>query len=131
MAEWFTNIEPTVFTQVQYMLKKKYPKLNCLTTSETVTPAKFPTLYLQEKQSELLQDLTNESVNAVNSTIYIRVWTNTTQTDCKAILADAITELKRFRYNIQSLPTATISDKISFGEIIANRKIGAGDDIAK
>ncbi len=128
---WFSKVESKVFTQIQYMLKKKYPKLNCSTTSQTMTPAKFPTLYLHETQMEIGQDLTNEEVNAVSSTIYIRVWTNTTETECKAILADATLELKRFRYNVQNLPTTTITDKIAFGEIMANRVIGAGDsDIA-
>jgi len=125
--DWFSKVESKVFTQIQYMLKKKYPKLNCSTTSETITPAKFPTLYLHETQSEYGRDLTNESVNAVNSTIYIRVWTNTTETDCKAILADATLELKRFRYNVQNLPTTTMSNKIAFGEIMANRIVGGGD----
>lgn len=124
---WFTEIESTVFTQLQYMLKKKYPKLNCSTTSETMTPAKFPTLYLHETQAEKGQDLTNDNVNAVSSTIYVRVWTNTTETECKAILADATAELKRFRYNVLNLPTTTITDKIAFGEIMANRIVGSGD----
>jgi hypothetical protein len=26
---WYSGIEATVFTQLQYMLKKKYPKLTC------------------------------------------------------------------------------------------------------
>lgn len=124
---WFSSIEPTVFTQVQYMLKKKYPKLNCLTTSETITPSKFPTLYLYETQMERGQDLTNETVNAVSSTVYIRVWTNTTEKECKAILADATMELKRFHYNVLNLPTPKITDKIVFGEIMGNRIVGSAD----
>lgn len=128
---WFKSIEPKVFTQIQYMLKKKYPKLACRTTSETITPAYFPTLYLHETQTETGQDLTNESVNAVNSTIYIRVWTDTTEADCKNILVDATLELKRFNYNVKNLPSTKINDKIAFGEIMANRIIGAGDTIAQ
>lgn len=124
---WFSNIEATVFTQIQYMLKKKYPNLNCLTTSQTETPSKFPTLYLHETQMEAGQDLTNENVNAVSSTVYIRVWTNTTEKECKAILADATAELKRFRYNVLNLPTTTITDKIAFGEIMGNRVVGSAD----
>ena len=128
---WYAGIEATVFTQVQYMLKKVFPKLVCRTTSETVTPSEFPTMYLHETQEEIGQDLYNSDVNAVNSTVYIRVWTNTTEADCREILAQATRELKRFHYNVKNLPTTQITDKIAFGEIMARRVIGGGDDIVK
>lgn len=124
---WYAGIEATVFTQVQYMLKKKYPTLNCNTTSETITPTQFPTMYLHEKQEEVGQDLTNETVNAVNSTIYLRVWTNTTEKECRDILTAASQELKRFHYNVKNLPTTQITDKIAFGEIMARRIVAGGD----
>lgn len=128
---WFAGIEAKVFTQIQYMLKKKYPALECKTTSETVTPAHFPTLYLHETQEETGQDLTNETVNAVISTVYVRVWTNTTENECREILADATQELKRLQYNVKKLPTVTLNSKIAFGELMARRVIGGGDSIAQ
>lgn len=126
---WFSKIESRVFSQIQYMLVKDYPELkgNCRTTSEVMTPAKFPTMYLHETQEEVGQDLTNENVNAVLSTIYIRVWTNTTEAECKQILAKATEELKRFRYNVKNLPTTQISSNIAYGEIMARRIVGSGD----
>lgn len=127
MAEWYSGIEATVFTQLQYMVKKEYADITCKTTSETVTPATFPTLYLHETQEETGQDLYNDAVNAVISTIYVRVWTDTTETECKEILAAASAELKRFRYNVQNLPTTTLTDKIAYGEIMARRVVGSGD----
>lgn len=128
---WYAGIEATVFTQIQYMLKKKYPALTCRTTSEVVTPAQFPTLYLHETQEEVGQDLTNETVNAVISTVYIRVWTNTTEAECREILTKATNELKRLQYNVKNLPTTTLNSKIAFGEIMAKRVIGGGDSIVK
>ncbi len=128
---WYAGIEATVFTQVQYMLKKVFPKLVCRTTSETVTPSEFPTMYLHETQEEIGQDLYNSDVNAVNSTVYVRVWTNTTEADCRQILAQATSELKRLHYNVRNLPTTQITDKIAFGEIMARRVIGGGDEIVK
>jgi hypothetical protein len=67
-------------------------------------------------------------VNAVLSTIYIRVWTNTTEAECKQILSKATEELKRFRYNVKNLPTTQISGNIAYGEIMARRVIGSGDE---
>lgn len=126
---WFSGIESRVFTQLEYMLVKAFPKLkgNCRTTSETMTPAKFPTLYLHETQEEIGQDLTNETVNAVISTVYVRVWTNTTEKECKDILNAATKELKRFHYNVKNLPTPSFSDKIAYGEIMARRVVGDSD----
>lgn len=127
--DWFSKIESRVFTQIQYMLVKDFPSLkgNCRTTSEVITPPKFPTMYLHETQEEIGQDLTNETVNAVLSTIYIRVWTNTTEAECKQILSKATEELKRFRYNVKNLPTTQISSNIAYGEIIARRVVGNED----
>lgn len=127
MSNWYSAIEATVFTQIKYMLLKEYPTLNCTATSETTTPAKFPTLYLHEEQEETGQDLTNETINAVESTISIRVWTDTTESDCRAILTSATEELKRFHYNVKNLPTTKLSNKIAYGEIMAKRIIGGGD----
>ncbi len=132
MAEWFSQIQSKVFTQVQYMLKKKYPKLICTTTNESETPAKFPTLYLHELQPlEVGQDLQNESVNAIKCTIEIQVWTNTTETDCRNILDSAILEMKRFRFNISAMPIVQMSDKIAWGVIRCTRVIGNGDSLAQ
>jgi len=136
MSEWYENIESTLFTQIAYMLKNAdnapFPNLHCRATNEIVTPAQFPTLYLHEEQEETGQDLENQTVNAVNSTVYIRVWTNTTEYDCKEVLRAATKELKRFRYNVKNLPTAQLNNKIAFGEIMAFRVIGNGDtDIVK
>ena len=101
---WYMQIQSKVFTQVSYMMKKKYPSLNCTTKNENGLPATFPTLYLHELAPvEQGQDLTNETVNAVLSTIEIQVWTNTTETE--------------------------VSDKIAWGVIRCRRMIGNGDKI--
>lgn len=132
MAEWFSRIQSKVFTQVQYMLKKQYSKLNCTTKNESETPATFPTLYLHELQPlEVGQDLQNESVNAIRCTIEIQVWTNTTEQDCRNILDSAVAEMKRFRFNISAMPIIQTANKISWGVIRCTRVIGNGDSIAQ
>lgn len=131
MDDWFSKIQGKVFNQVQYMLKKTYPSLKCTTKNENETPADFPTLYLHELQPlEVGQDLTNESVNAIRCTIEIQVWTNTTEADCRKIIASAVNEMKRFRFNISAMPIVQTNDKISWGVFRATRIIGNGDDIA-
>lgn len=134
---WYASILPKVFTQVRYMLLKKYPSLNCTTKNENFSaedgrPSKFPTLYMHELQPvEIGQDLTNESVNAIRCTIEIQVWTNSTEYECRNILNEAVKEMKRFRFNISALPIVETSDQINWGVIRATRNIGASDDIAQ
>lgn len=127
---WYLQVQSKVFTQVQYMMNKKYPKLNCTTKNENGLPAKFPTLYLHELEPiERGMDLTNETVNAVLSTIEIQVWTNTTEDDCRKIMSEAVTQMKKLSFNIIALPEIQMNDKIAWGVMRCRRMIGNGDKI--
>ena len=127
---WYSQIQSKVLTQIQYMMKKKYPKLICTTKNENGIPAKFPTLYLHELQPvESGQDLTNETVNAVFSTFEIVVWTNTTEDDCRKIMSEAVNQMKTMQFNIIAMPIVVTNDKISRGVMRCRRMIGSGDAI--
>ena len=94
-------------------------------------PAEFPTLFLHELAPvELGQDLTNETVNAILATIEIQVWTNTTEDDCRNIIADALNQMKLLKFNVPEMPLVEVSDRISWGVIRCKRTIGNGDEIA-
>lgn len=132
--KWFLNILPFIFTQVDYMLTKRddapYPKLNCTSKSQN-TITQFPTLYLHELQPiEAGNDLVNDGVNAVISTMEVQVWSNVSETECKAILADAVLEMKRFGYSVTMFPDVRTNNKISWGAARFRRTIGAGDTIS-
>lgn len=131
--DWFSKIESTVFTQIEYMMTgcadAPFPGLHCTTKSQT-TITNFPTLYLHELEPvERGQDLDNVTVNAVMSTIEIQVWANTTETDCKSILYKAITEMKRMRFNVIMFPSVTTSNKVAWGVARFRRMIGGGDTL--
>lgn len=112
------------------MLRKKYPDLKCTTKNENGLPAEFPTLFLHELTPvESGQDLENVGVNAVLATIEIQVWTNTTEMDCRQIIADATTEMKALQFNIIAMPVIEMKDKIAWGVIRCRRMIGANDNI--
>ena len=128
---WFLQIQSKVFTQIQYMMKKKYPALNCTTKSENGLPAEFPTLYLHELEPiERGQDLTNETVNAVLSTMEIVVYTNTTEDDCRKIMTEAVEQMKSMYFNIIAMPIVVTNDKISRGVMRCRRMVGNGDKLA-
>ena len=129
---WYLQVQSKVFTQIQYMMKKKYSKLNCTTKNENGLPAEFPTLYLHELDPiERGQDLTNETVNAVLSTIEIQVWTNTTEDDCRKIMAEAVNQMKKLQFNIIGMPFVMTSDKISHGVMRGRRMVGNGDKLVQ
>ena len=131
MDNWYTQIQSRVFTQIQYMLKKKYANLTCTTVNESETPARFPTMYLHELQPlEIGQDLTNESVNAIRCTFEIQVWSNVSEEECRNIINSALNEMKRLRFNISAMPLIQSSNKIAWGVIRCTRVIGNSDDIA-
>lgn len=130
MDDWYLQIQSRVFTQIQYMMKKKYPDLNCTTRNQNGLPAIFPTLFLHELTPvERGQDLTNETVNAVLSTIEIQVWTTTTENNCRQIIGEAVTQMKKLQYNIIGMPIVEEDDKVNWGVIRCRRMIGNGDKI--
>ena len=135
MNDWFSQIESKVFTQISYMLSERsdapFPKLKCTSVSQNEITY-FPTLYLHELQPvEAGMDLTNESVNAVLSTIEIQVWTNTKELDCRNILSAAILEMKQMGFNVTMFPSITTDSKIRWGVARFRRMIGAGDGITQ
>ena len=132
MDSWYMQIQNKVFTQIQYMMQKKYPNLKCTTRNENGLPAEFPTLFLHELAPvEIGQDLTNETVNAILATIEIQVWTNTTEDDCRSIIAEALNQMKLLQFNVPEMPLVEVSDRISWGVIRCKRMIGNGDEIAQ
>ena len=86
----FNEILSRVFTQVTYMLKKKYKNLNSTTKGENVGTATFPTLYMRELPAvEMGNDLENKTINAIMCTIEIQVFTKDDETKCKSTHSSA------------------------------------------
>jgi len=116
---WFSQIESTVFTYLQYELKKKllapYPDLNCTTKSQNTTPSVFPTLYVHALTPvEQAQDLENDEVNAVLATIEIQVFSNRSENESKQIISTAIGLMKDEHWNVTMFPDPQTKDKISY-----------------
>ena len=134
MAEWYADIESTVFTLVQYNLKTRkdapYPNLNCTTASSTDTPAKFPTMYLHELTPlENGQDLENNEVNSILHSIEIKVFSNKSESEVRAIMACAIAEMKKLRYSVTLFPDPTTDNQISSAVARFRRTIAKGDTL--
>lgn len=132
---WFSQIESTTLTYIQYVMKDKvgapYPRLNCTTKSESTTPSEFPTLYLHTLTPiEQGQDFENNEVNAVLSTIEIQVFSNKSEDEAHKIITSAISFMKDLRWNVTMFPDPQTNDKISFC-IARFRKLVTKNDIER
>jgi len=133
MASWYLDIEAEIFSTIEYMLAKRkdapYPNLACTTSNENVTPTTFPTLRLWHTFRGNGFDLEND-MGSIDSTINIKVWTNTKKRDCEAILAEAEKVMREvFHYRCNAFPSAEISNKIVSGQMVCNRTIGTSDQL--
>ena len=133
MDNWFAQIESTVLTYLQYMLCEKtgalYPNLNCTTKSQSTKPSDFPTLYLHSLTPiERDQDLENDAINSVLSTLEIQVFSNQSETEAKKIMTDVVLLMKSLRWSITMLPDPQTNDKISYC-IARFRKLVTESDI--
>lgn len=132
-STWYSQIESSIFTYLQYMMKNKpnapYSRLNCTTKSQSTKPSEFPTLYIHNLNPvEMAQDLENDEVNALLSTIEIQVFSNVSEKEANDIMTTAISLMKKNRWNVTMFPDPQTSDKISYA-IARFRKLVTESDI--
>ena len=133
---WFSTIESTILTTLKYNLTQKllapYPNLKCTTSSqvESMDNVKdFPTLYVHMLPPlEVGQDLTNETVNAINCTFEVEAFSDKSETECSNIIISAIKIMKSLKFNINMFPDPQSADKRYFALMRCNRVIGNADE---
>lgn len=136
---WFTKIEPTILTRLQYYLSEienaPFPDLVCTTTKRNLTETEdtvtgqFPTLYLFTSNVETGNDLDNITVNGVKCTTEITVYDNLSKERCEQIANAALAIMKSMRFNSSKLPLCTEYKNIYLANIICRRIVGAGNEI--
>lgn len=136
---WFTKIEPTILTRLQYYLAEMpnapFPDLVCTTTKRNLTETEeavtgqFPTLYLYVNNAEIGNDLGNESVNGVRCTVQITVYDNVSKEHCEEISTAALMILKSMRFSTPKMPLTTEYKNIYLSSSMNRRIFGAGDGL--
>lgn len=132
---WFSEIESTIYTHLQYRLAGEYdapfPNLNCTTSSQNESlenVSDFPTLYIHMLPPlEIGNDLTNEDVCAINATIELQVFSDKSESECRKIMSSAILEMKVLHFNVAMLPDPQTADKKYYAIARFNRVIASGD----
>lgn len=137
---WFSEIESSVFTILQYELVEKdsapFPELNCTTSSqnETLEGVKdFPALYVHMLPAqETGNTLDNTEISAIRATFELQVYSNKSESECRKILNTCILEMKKLHFNTTIPDPQTVGGKYfaiaRFTRIIAG---GDGDIVPK
>lgn len=122
-------------TIIKYELVQKasapYPNLNCTTSNQVESldnVGDFPTMYIHMlPPDEIGEDLTNETVNAINCTFEIQVFSDKSENECRNIIAAGIQQMKYLHFNVSMFPDPRTIDKKYIAIARVNRVIANGD----
>ena len=132
---WYSEIESTIYTLLQYVLVEKmgapYPTLNCTTSSQNESLENvddFPALYVHLLPPiELGNDLVNEDVAAVRATFELQVFSDASESECREIMNACIREMKKLHFNINMFPDPQTANKKYFAIARFTRVVASGD----
>lgn len=132
---WYSEIESTIFTLLQYVLVEKigapYPTLNCTTSSQNESLENvddFPALYVHLLPPvEMGNDLYNEDIAALRATLELQVFSDESESECRQIMNACIREMKKLHFNISMFPDPQTSDKKYFAIARFTRIVASGD----
>ena len=128
---WISDIETKVFSEIKkngQELKKNFPNIFFTTENESDTPAKFPTVYLEELSgTERGRDLEGNSVNAYMATFQINISHNDKKSHVRRVMNNCMDTMKKLRFEIVGTPIYSRSDGVWTGVARFRRTIGSGD----
>ena len=128
---WISDIETKVFSEIKkngQELKKNFPNIFFTTENESDTPAKFPTVYLEELSgTERGRDLEGNSVNAYMATFQINISHNDKKSHVRRVMNNCMDTMKKLRFEIVGTPIYSRSEGVWTGVARFRRTIGSGD----
>ena len=132
---WYDKIESYILTILKYELVQKllapYPKLTCTTSNQEESldlVGDFPTMYVHMLPPyEVGRDLTNNTVNGINCTFELTVYSDKSEKECRNIITAGIQQMKKLHFNVETFPDPRTSDKKYIAIARLNRVIASGD----
>lgn len=132
---WYDKIESYILTILKYELVQKllapYPKLTCTTSNQEESldlVGDFPTMYVHMLPPyEVGRDLTNVTVNGINCTFELTVYSDKSEKECRQIITAGIQQMKKLHFNVETFPDPRTSDKKYIAITRLNRVIASGD----
>ena len=73
------------------------------------------------------RDLTNETVNGINCTFELVVYSDKSEKECRNIITAGIQQMKKLHFNVETFPDPRTSDKKYIAITRLNRVIASGD----
>lgn len=130
---WISDIETKVLAKLKEngeVLKKNFPNIVFTTENESDTPAKFPTVCLEELSGmERGRDLEGIKVNAYMATFQINITHNDRRYHVKSVMNNCMKTMKELRFEIIGTPVYSRSDGVWTGVARFRRTIGANDTL--
>lgn len=132
---WYAKIESYILTILKYELVQKtsapYPNLTCTTSNQEESlelVGDFPTMYVHMLAPyEVGRDLTNVTVNGINCTFELTVYSDKSEKECRNIITAGIQQMKKLHFNVETFPDPRTSDKKYIAITRLNRVIASGD----
>lgn len=128
---WISDIEPAVFARVKAygeVLRKKFPDIVFTTDNESDTPAKFPTVLVEEiTGAEQGRDLEGVRVNAYLASFQISISHNDKKYHVRNIMDNCMETMKKLRFEIIGTPIYSRSEGVWTGVARFRRTIGSND----
>ena len=129
---WCFDLEPLLFTKVKAegnkLLKAKYPKIVFTNTDVNKGTPIFPCVYIHSiNGTETGNDITNNTINAVNYTMQIDVVTDTSQSDCRYISSVIGVVFRSLGFTVATFPYSENGSAYYRYVMRVQRIIGHGD----
>ena len=110
--QWVIDLESKVLSLVKgktyNKLKKRYPQIMYTTSSiSNDSQRNFPCVYVHELGgSEANSDLERTRINTIVAGFQIEVYSNTSQLDCRTIMAEIMDCIKKLMFDVKMSPYA-------------------------
>ena len=129
---WAYDIETTIYSIVKSKtyseIQKKYPSLLFTDKGQSDSSPVFPTVYIHMlAPSEQGRTIDGQAINGLLVTVQVDVTTNTSGSDARWVMSKIAEAFKELRFNGQSMPELTYTDKIYRSTARFRRVIGAND----
>ena len=132
---WYDKIESYILTILKYELVQKlsapFPKLTCTTSNQEESlelVGDFPTMYVHMLPPyEVGRDLANVTVNGINCTFELTVYSDKSEKESRQIITAGIQQMKKLHFNVETFPDPRTSDKKYIAITRLNRVIASGD----
>ena len=127
------QIENIVKTKLKVIVPRltegKFPQMSFTDEISEKTPS-FPNVYIHELEpSEVGQDLANNQIHALRSTIQIEVSTNTSKNDARIVINACVRAMKSLGYSLVVGPTSMKVNNIHRFVIRVRRIVANGDEL--